>query len=82
MNLQDQSGFSYPNHKGDKGGNHNNIVNNVNDGIKSKGVFIGPMPYGITRRLMLLKVLHEPPRPIKIFMPKSKGKEGIIITNT
>ena len=43
---------------------------------------MGLMSYGITRRLMLLKVLHEPPRPIKIFMPKSKGKEGIIITNT
>ena len=23
---------------------------------------------------MLLKVLHKPPRPIRIFIPKSKGK--------
>ena len=36
----------------------------------------GPIPYGITWRLMLLKVLHKPPRPISIFMPKSKGKNG------
>ena len=32
------------------------------------------MPYGIIWRLMLFKVLHKPPRPIKIFIPKSKGK--------
>jgi hypothetical protein len=76
MDVQDQSRFSCPNHKGDKGDNHNNVVNNVNNGIKSRGVFMGPMPYGITWKLMLLKVLHEPPRPIRIFMPKSKGKKG------
>ena len=34
----------------------------------------GPIPYGITWRLMLLKVLHRSPRPIRIFMPKLKGK--------
>ena len=34
------------------------------------------MPYGVTWRLMLLKVLHEPPRPVGIFIPKSKGKKG------
>ena len=33
---------------------------------------MGPMPYGITWRLMLLKVLHKPPRPIRIFIPKSQ----------
>jgi hypothetical protein len=32
------------------------------------------MPYGITWLLMPLKVLHNPPRPIRIFIPKSKGK--------
>ena len=37
---------------------------------------MGPMPYGITWRLMLLKVLHELPRPIRIFIPKPKGKKG------
>ena len=31
MNLQDQLGFSYPNRKGDKGDNHNKVVNNVSD---------------------------------------------------
>jgi hypothetical protein len=30
----------------------------------------GLIPYGITWRLMLLKVLHKPPRPIRIYMPK------------
>jgi hypothetical protein len=75
MNLQDQSEFSYPNHKGDKGDNHNNVVNNVNDGIKARGIFMGLMPYGIIWRLMLLKVLHKTPRPIRISIPKSKGKK-------
>ena len=37
---------------------------------------MGPIPYGITWRLMLLKVLHKPLRPIMIFIPKSKGKGG------
>jgi hypothetical protein len=41
---------------------------------------VGPMPYGITWLLMLLKVLHNPPRPIGIFIPKSQGEKGIIIT--
>ena len=35
-NLQDQLEFSYPNHKGEREDNHNNIVNNVNDRIKAK----------------------------------------------
>jgi hypothetical protein len=42
--------------------------------LKHGGILKGPMPYGITWRLMLLKVLHKPPRPIRIFIPKSKGK--------
>jgi hypothetical protein len=42
---------------------------------------MGPMPYGITWLLMLLKVLHNPPRPIGIFILKSQGKKGIIINN-
>ena len=37
---------------------------------------MGPMPYGITWLLMLLKVLHNPPRPIGIFIPKSQGEKG------
>ena len=40
---------------------------------------MGPMPYEITWRLMLLKVLHRPPRPIRIFIPKSKGEMGILM---
>jgi hypothetical protein len=43
---------------------------------------MGPMPYGITWRLMLLKVLHELSRPIEIFIPKSQGEKGIIFTIT
>ena len=39
-------------------------------------VFAGPMPYGFTWLLMLLKVLHNPPRPIGIFTPKSQGEKG------
>jgi hypothetical protein len=30
---------------------------------------------------MPLKVLHNPPRPIRIFIPKSQGGKGIIINN-
>jgi hypothetical protein len=37
---------------------------------------MGPIPYGITWMLMLLKVLHKPLRPIRIFIPKSKGNGG------
>ena len=37
---------------------------------------MGPIPYEITWRLMLLKVLYKPLRPIRIFIPKSKGKMG------
>ena len=35
-----------------------------------------PMPFGITWKLILLKVLHKPPRPIRIFIPKSQGDKG------
>jgi hypothetical protein len=42
---------------------------------------MGPMPYGITWRLMLLKVSHKPPRPIEIFIPKSQREKGMIINN-
>ena len=31
---------------------------------------MGPIPYGITWRLVLLKVLPQPPRPIRVYMPK------------
>ena len=60
---------------------HNNVVNNVNNGIKARGVFMSPMSYGITWRLILLKVLHKPQRSIGIFIPKSQGEKGIIINN-
>jgi hypothetical protein len=50
--------------------------------LKAMEVFMGLMPYGITWLLMPLKVLHNPPRPIGIFMPKSQGEKGIIITIT
>ena len=66
-----------------KGDNiQNNVVNNVNNGIKAREIFVGPMPYGITWLLMQLKVLHNPPRPIRIFIPKSQREKGIIITIT
>ena len=59
-----------PKSKG-KGNNHNKeiIVK-----LKYEGILKGPMPYGITWRLILLKVLHKPSRPITIFILKSKGK--------
>ena len=44
--------------------------------FKVSEVFAGPMPYGITWLLMPLKVLHNPPRPIGTFMPKSQGEKG------
>ena len=40
---------------------------------------MGSMPFGITWRLMLLKVLHEPPRQFRIFLPKSQRGKGILI---
>ena len=41
---------------------------------------MSPIPYEITWRLMLLKVLYKPPRPIRIFIPKSqRGKRMITI---
>ena len=48
--------------------------------LNQRGVFMGPMPYGITWLLMPLKVLHNPLRPIGIFIPKLQGKNEIIIT--
>jgi hypothetical protein len=39
-------------------------------------IYVGLMPYEITWLLMPLKVLHNPPRPIGIFMPKSQEGEG------
>ena len=67
--------------KGKRDNIHNNVVNNINGGIKARGVFMGPIPFEITWRLMLLKVLHKPPRPIRIFMLKSKGKKDNIHNN-
>ena len=42
---------------------------------------MGSMPYGIIWRLMLLKVLHKPPKPIRVYMQKlgENHKEGIIM---
>jgi hypothetical protein len=34
--------------------------------------FAGPMPFGFTWGLVLLKDLPKPPIPFSIFMPKSK----------
>jgi hypothetical protein len=36
---------------------------------------MGPMPYEIMWLLMSLKVLHNPPQLIEIFMPKSQGEK-------
>jgi hypothetical protein len=55
-------------------------MNNKITEFKTREIFVGPMPYGITWLLMPLKVLHNPPRPLEIFMPKSQGEKGIIIT--
>jgi hypothetical protein len=38
--------------------------------LQQWGILKGSIPYGIIRRLMLLKVLHKPPRPIRVYMPK------------
>ena len=38
--------------------------------LNNKGNLMGPIPYGITWRLMLFKILHKPPRPIRVYMPK------------
>jgi hypothetical protein len=48
--------------------------------FKAMEVFAGPMPYEITWLLMPLKVLHNPPWPIGIFISKSQGEKGIMIT--
>ena len=34
----------------------------------------GPIPYGFTWGLVLLKALPKPPISVRIFTPKSKGK--------
>ena len=47
--------------------------------FKAREVFLGPMPYGITWLLVPLEVLHNPPQPIRIFIPKSQEDKGIII---
>ena len=46
--------------------------------LNNKGNLKGPISYGITYRLMLLKVLYKPPRPIRVYMPKLReiNKEG------
>ena len=44
--------------------------------FKAREVFAGPMPYGFTWLLMPLKVLHNLPRSIGIFIPKSQGEKG------
>ena len=41
-----------------------------NNEIKTWGILKGPIPYRITWRLMLLKVLYKLLRPIRIYMPK------------
>ena len=41
-----------------------------NNEIKAREILKGLIPYGITWSLMLLKVLHKPPRPIKIYILK------------
>ena len=60
------------------GENHKDGGNNE---IKATGILKGPIPYRITWRLMLLKVLHKPPRPIKVYMQKlgENHKEGGLI---
>ena len=35
-----------------------------NNEINARGILLGPIPYGIIWRLVLLKVLPQPPRPI------------------
>jgi hypothetical protein len=45
------------------------IKGGINE-IKQGGNLEGPIPYGITWRLVLMKVLPQPPRPIRIHMPK------------
>jgi hypothetical protein len=46
------------------------IKKGSNNELKVKGILKGPIPYEITWRLMLLKILHKPPRPIRVYMPK------------
>jgi hypothetical protein len=53
-------------------------INQRKKQLNNKGNLEGPIPYGITWRLRLLTVLHKPPRPIRVYMPKSKEKWGII----
>jgi hypothetical protein len=49
--------------------------------FKADEVFASPMPYEFTWLLMPLKVLHNLPRPISIFTPKSQGEKGNNIHN-
>ncbi len=49
-------------------GEHNKEVG-INE-IKPRGILKGPISYGITWMLVLLKVLPKLPRPIWVYMPK------------
>jgi hypothetical protein len=43
--------------------------------LNKRGILKGPIPCGITWRLVLMKVLPQPPRPIRVYM-ESKRKGG------
>jgi hypothetical protein len=40
---------------------------------------MGPIPYGITWRLVLLKLLPQPSRPIRVYMQSKRKGDGINI---
>jgi hypothetical protein len=48
--------------------------------LKHGRILMGPISYGITWRLILLKVLHKPSRPIRIFIPKSKDSRYLKVS--
>jgi hypothetical protein len=65
---------------------YNNVVNDVNNRVWKKSVFVGPIPHGFTWGLVLLKDLPKTPNTvwyfhaqIKIMTDKSylqRGKNG------
>ena len=51
---------------------YNNVVNNVNNRVWKKSVFVGPMPYGFTWGLVLLKDLPKTTNTVRYFHAQIK----------
>jgi hypothetical protein len=51
---------------------YNNVVNDVNNRVWKKSVFVGPIPHGFTLGLVLLKDLPKTPNTVRYFHAQIK----------